>query len=192
MKKFLLILFVFMCVAQWLVPAKMIYDNEVVVTEGLLYKFRTQPVDPSDPFRGKYVTLSFDANAIVLPDSGDWVAGEEAFVSFGEDSLGFATPASISREEPDAPAFLKTTVNYVENYSDSPYIINFTLPFDRFYLEESKASQAEQAYWQAQRDSAQVAYGVVRIGKGQAVLTDVMINDKSIVELVKELNTTPE
>lgn len=192
MKKFLIILFVFMCVAQWLVPAKMIYDSEVVVTGGVVYKFITQPVDPSDPFRGKYITLSFDANTIVLRDSGDWVAGEEAFVLFEEDSLGFATPVSISRNEPDAPSFLKTTVNYVENYSDSPYTVNFTLPFDRFYLEESKASQAEQAYWQAQRDTAQVAYGVVRIGKGQAVLTDVMINDQSIVDVVKALNANPE
>jgi hypothetical protein len=68
----------------------------------------------------------------------------------------------------------------------------FNLPFDRFYLEESKASEAERVYWQAQRDTAQVAYGLVTIGKGRAVLTDVMINDRSVVDIITDLNSGSE
>ena len=95
MKAIALPLFIVMCLLQWLVPGKMIYDSERVIDEGVLYKFKTQPIDPSDPFRGKYITLSFNANSLVLPDSADWVSGEEVFVTFTTDSTGFATPSGI-------------------------------------------------------------------------------------------------
>jgi len=190
MKTFAIILFVFMCVAQWVVPGKMIYDSESVVTSGTVYKFKTQPIDPSDPFRGKYITLSFEANRIDPPGDHPWQYNEEVYVTFTQDSAGFAMPTSISTTPPAEGAYLHTKVSYVDSGSSSP--VGFELPFDRFYLEESKASEAEKAYWEAQRDSTQVAYGVVRIGAGNAVLTDVMINDRSIVEVVKAMNRTPE
>jgi len=186
MKTVALPLFVIMCLAQWLVPGKMIYDSETVIVEGTTYKFKTQPIDPSDPFRGKYITLNFDATSILLADSDRWESGEDVYITFTSDSAGFAKASGIFREPPDSEAFLKTSVNYFNTYNH--FEVFFNIPFDRFYLEESKASQAEQLYWQAQSDTTQVAYGLVTIGKGQAVLTDVMINDKSVVDIINELN----
>ena len=194
MKTLALPLFVVMCIAQWFVPGKMIYDSETVIVEGVTYKFKTQPIDPSDPFRGKYITLNFDANSIVIipnnTDSTYWESGEDIFVTFTTDSAGFAKPSGIYKEEPDTEAYLKTTVSYFNTYEK--FEVFFNIPFDRFYLEESKASQAEQLYWQAQVDTVQVAYGVVTIGKGQAVLTDVMISDRSVVEIINSLNSDDE
>ncbi len=61
-------------------------------------------------------------------------------------------------------------------------------PFDRFYLEESKAPEAERAYWEANRDTTQVAYALVAVKNGHAALKDVMINNKSVIDVVNELN----
>lgn len=187
MKTIALPLFVVMCIVQWLVPGKMIFDSETVIVDGTVYKFRTQPIDPSDPFRGKYITLNFDANSMTIEDSSTWESGEEIYVTFATDSLGFAEPSGVFKEPPDSGPFLKTTVNYFN--SSYVYEVFFNLPFDRFYLEESKALQAEHLYWQAQSDTTQLAYGLVTIGKGQAVLTDVMINDRSVVDIINELNS---
>jgi uncharacterized membrane-anchored protein len=187
MKTAIIILFALMCLAQWVVPAKMIYDSEHVISNGNIFKFKTQPIDPSDPFRGKYITLNFESNFIKLKDTVKWQPGQEIFVTFTADSAGFAVAENIFTTAPDTESFLRTTVDYINDYQDEPKLW-FTLPFDRFYLEESKASQAEQLYWQAQRDSTQVAYGLVSIGKGPAVLTDVILNDKPIVEIINSLN----
>jgi len=186
MKTVALPLFVVMCFAQWLIPGKMIYDSETVIVEGTTYKFKTQPIDPSDPFRGKYITLNFEANSIVTAQNAHWESGEDVFITFTTDSAGFAKASGVFRERPDTESFLKTSVNYYNTYEN--FEVFFNIPFDRFYLEESKASQAEQLYWQAQSDTLQVAYGLVTIGKGQAVLTDVMINDKSVINIINELN----
>lgn len=186
MKNIVILAFGAMCVAQWIVPGKMIYDSERVVRDGRVYKFKTLPIDPSDPFRGKYITLNFEADHLDVDTIADWKSEEEVFVTFMEDSAGFAKVNTLSRSKPDSDHYLRTKVNFATNYE--PYQINFNLPFDRFYLEESKASQAEQLYWQAQRDSAQVAYGLVSMGNGTAVITDVMIKDRSVVDIINELN----
>lgn len=185
MKNLVLILFGFMCLAQWAIPGKMIYDSENIISDGAVYKFRTEPIDPSDPFRGKYIILRFEANSIEFEDSTDFQAGQQIFVTFTTDSAGFAKVDDIHRTRPEAENYLQTTVDYVTNYQDE-HRVEFNLPFDRFYLEESKAPRAEQLYRDAQRDSTQVAYALVNMGAGQAVIKNVIINDKPIVDLIRE------
>ncbi|HEX6226495.1 MAG TPA: GDYXXLXY domain-containing protein [Chryseolinea sp.] len=191
MKKVMLALFVVMCLAQWIVPGKMIYDSEQTISTGTIYKFKTAPIDPSDPFRGKYITLSFQDNFFQFKDTTAFQRGQQIFVTFTTDSAGFAVADSVFYAKPDSQTYLQTTVDYVDNYSGENKVW-YKLPFDRFYLEESKASEAEQIYWEAQRDSAQVAYALVSIGRGQAVLQDVIINDRPVLEIVNSLNGTEQ
>ncbi len=186
MKTFTFILFGMMCIAQWFVPGKMIYDSEIIMKEGKVFKFKTEPIDPSDPFRGKYITLQFEADFIAFADSTDFVTGQEIFVTFKTDSAGFAVPDEMFHTKPDLDCYLKTNVDYVIDYRDD-HRVEFNLPFDRFYLEESKALRAEELYREAQRDSTQVAYALVSIGPGQAVIKDVIINDKPIINLIDDL-----
>lgn len=185
MKKFTVAIFAAMCLVQWFVPAKMIYDSERVIRDGVPFRFKTLPIDPSDPFRGKYITLNFEEDAIAVTDDSTWTPGQVIYVTFTTDSAGFAKTSAVAKQKPSQGDYLKTTVSYT---SRDPYLLHFDLPFDRFYLEESKASQAEQAYWKAQSDSTRITYGLVAIREGTAVLKDVMINDKSIVEVVRALN----
>jgi uncharacterized membrane-anchored protein len=189
MKKMIMVFFAFMCLAQWIVPGKMVYDSENTIAEGRSYRFKTAPIDPSDPMRGKYITLDFQENFVRFTDSAEWQRGEQIFVTFTTDSAGFAIPEQVYHTRPQAESYLETIVDYVDDYSDD-YKVWYKLPFDRFYLEESKASQAEQIYWKAQRDSAQVAYAEVSIGQGQAVLKNVIINDRPIIDIINALNET--
>ena len=176
MKTFIIILFLIMCVAQLVVPGKMIFDHERLIRAGSTYKFRTQPIDPADPFRGKYITLSFHADHTY--DTADWTSGEPVNVVFTADSVGFAEVDHLTREEPEGP-FLRSTILYKGSENE----VYFNIPFDRFYMEESKATPAEDAYTQASRDSTSVCYGLVNIGHGKAVITDVLIDGRSVTTL---------
>jgi uncharacterized membrane-anchored protein len=191
MKKMIMVLFAIMCLAQWIVPGKMVYDSENTISEGTVFRFKTEPVDPSDPFRGKYVTLRFEADFIEIEDSAEWVVGEDIFVTFTTDTFGFAKAEGIFRTLPDSEKYLQTTVEYVSQSIGSGRVI-FKLPFDRFYVEESKAARAEELYRQAQRHSGSSVYAVVSVGQGTAVLQDVFINDRSIIKIIDELDETPE
>ena len=63
MKKSLLILLGLTVAVQLWVPASMILKHERVLREGMrvneLFRLRTQPFDPADPFQGRYVWLQF-------------------------------------------------------------------------------------------------------------------------------------
>jgi uncharacterized membrane-anchored protein len=72
-------------------------------------------------------------------------------------------------------------VNYL--YGTNAYL---QLPFDRYYMNESKAPQAESAYWSHSRRTNQAAYVSVRVLDGFAVLEDLYIDDTPIQDFLKK------
>ncbi len=179
-----LVVFIVVALGQLYVPASMIIERNDILETGKEFKFKTAPIDPNDPFRGKYVWLNFNDNSVALLDTTVvWNSGETVFAVLVEDSIGMAKVKSIHREKPEGTdSYLKTTVRYV---SYNPDKVHLEYPFDRFYMEESKALPAEQAYAKASRDDESVAYALVNIKNGEAVLKDVHIDGVPIREIVK-------
>ena len=89
-KKAIFSLFILMVLVQLFVPANMIWNNEDVLRTGKEFKFKTAPIDPNDPFRGKYIFLSFDNITVEIPHEHNWKRGEAIYVSIKEDNKGFA------------------------------------------------------------------------------------------------------
>lgn len=170
-----------MVLVQLYVPANMIFKKESVLTEGKEFRFRTRPIDPSDPFRGKYVVLSFQDNAIKVNNAADWYPGEEIYVSLTTNEEGFAKIQSVSKDQPmDTEDYVKSTIEYIMN--DSVRDLTVYFPFDRYYMEESKAYNAELAYNEATLDTNQISYALVSVKKGDAVIKDVIIDGIPIRE----------
>lgn len=181
--KYLFILFVLIALVQLFVPLQMILGQETVLDSGTAYKFKTEPIDPNDPFRGKYITLRYNINSAVTTDS-TWLQQDDVYVYVKEDSLGFAKLTQISK----TPLKIKKdyVVAKVNSYSKHNNTVRFNLPFNRFYMEESKAKPAEDASRKAQRDTLpNNTYALVYIKEGEAVLNDVIINEVSIADYVE-------
>jgi|SRR5690606_11009258 uncharacterized membrane-anchored protein len=180
----LLTAFVLVALVQLYVPAKMIWDREDVLRTGTEYKFRTAPIDPTDPFRGKYITLSYDENSIEISDAENWVSGESIYVALGTDKEGIARIESVSRARPtDGADFIEAQVWYVSESDPRRLMIDY--PFDRYYMEESKAQEAEDTHRRAQRDTTRITYALVSVKNGDAVVKDILIDGISISEIVK-------
>lgn len=58
-------------------------------------------------------------------------------------------------------------------------------------MEESKAKGAENAYREVVRDRIKIAYGIVFVKDGRAVLKDVILDDIPIREYVKSGTQKP-
>jgi uncharacterized membrane-anchored protein len=86
--------------------------------------------------------------------------------------------------------YIKTRVSYValEDHKSTLFI---DYPFDRYYLEESKALAAEQAYAASVRDTTQVTYALVNIKDGVAVLKEVLIGGVPVREKVMQARPQP-
>lgn len=179
-----LILFVAVALVQLFIPAKMIFNQEEIIEEGKLYKFKTQPVDPNDPYRGKYIRLNYNLRTFKTNDS-IWKRKSPIYVYLKTDSLGYAAIEEVSpvlkEKEND---YVKARVQWYENYSNELHI---DFPFNRYYMKETKAYDAEVAVRNRQRDSLpDNTHALVYVKNGKAVLTDVIIDEISIKDYVEK------
>lgn len=186
-KNILIILFLFVVMAQLFVPSQMIYNQEDILNTGKIVKFQCEPIDPNDPFRGKYITLKFKESAIKVKNLKEWNSNETIFAKIETSKDGFAKIKSISRTEPtDNSIYLKLKINYITEYEGNKIYLDF--PFNRFYMNENKAKNAEKVYTESTIDTTKIAYALIATKNGEAVIKDVLIDNISIKELAKANN----
>ncbi len=179
---YLFSIFLLVALAQLIIPAKMILDQEAILKTGAAYKFRTQPIDPSDPFKGKYIYLNYEQNHVPSNDS-TWKRNEIVHVMLKQDSLGFVKATNVVRDEPESTAYVTAKIDW---YNAHEQMVYFTYPFNEFYMNETKAYDAEIAYNEAQQDSLpNDTYALVHVLKGEGVLENVFINDIPISKYVE-------
>ncbi|TKG95071.1 hypothetical protein EYV94_10175 [Puteibacter caeruleilacunae] len=182
--KIIIPLFIVIALIQLYIPSSMIMSREEVLNEGKEFRFEAAPVDPADPFRGRYLTLRCKENSFPISGKDKWQRGEQIFVILEKNTDGFATIKDVSKDKPHSSEdYVIAKVRWVAN--DVNRRITITYPFDRYYMEESKAILAEKKYLKALEDKNTTTYLTVQIKDGEAVLKAVMINGQPIETLLE-------
>jgi hypothetical protein len=180
-------LYVMLVMVQLAVPVSQIWRYEDILQTGRVYKFRTAPIDPYGAFRGRYVFLSFaDTVAPIRP--GDKLGTGPAYVELAEGGGGFAQFKQVSIEPPASADYLRVYFAYPD-YND-PGRGYFGMPFDRFFMEESAAPKAEEAYGKFGNRRGETqgdAYALVHVKGGIGVIEDVYIKNRPIREFIKTI-----
>ncbi len=176
-------------IAQLAVLGSMIHSHEQVLREGEAFRFKTRPIDPADPFQGRYVALGFDNGTV--PAGQGQISGlrhrEPIFATIETGEDGFARFSGWSRERPQSGAYLKTrflgeSLRWNEASKRSESLgIRIDIPFDRFYMDEAKAPRAEAAVRDATRSTN--CWATVRILNGRAVVEDVVAKGQSLRDI---------
>jgi len=173
-----LLLFAVLIPAQLFVPASMILEQETALQKGQEYKLLSRPVDPYDAFRGRYVRLSLDSAEVAVPASQQKTTNQKAYALLETDAEGFAHVKEVVFDKPAGTDYLKVRVG--SSVGGKAIVI---WPFERYYMEESKAPQADILYRSLDNDSE--AYITVRVYKGTGVITGLYIDDIPIEEKIK-------
>lgn len=187
--RLLLLALVAVCAAQWAVPVYLVQRGQTTLAQGTQYRFRTAPIDPVDPFRGRYVVLDFEAARLALRNGADaFEAGRRVYAPIVVGDDGFATLGAPAAAAPASGDYLEVEVQWV-NAGE----IGLRLPFDRYYMDEHAAPEAERRYWEASRprgttdaeDPRKPAFVTVRVRNGYAVLEELYIDGKPVRELLR-------
>ena len=179
-------------VVQCAVIASMIRSQERILRDGEAFRFKTRPIDPADPFQGRYVSLGFEENYIhgQHGEPTDLKYRETLYASIATNSEGFAHFSGWSREKPTAGAFLKTRhLGQHSRWDQASQTsihqgFRIEIPFDRYYMDEAKAPRAEQAVREATRSTN--CWATVRILHGKAVVEDVFAKGQSLRDLAAQ------
>jgi uncharacterized membrane-anchored protein len=177
--------FILLAVLQIAVSASRIRKWEDILRTGTRIRFRTEPVDPYDAFRGRYVALDFEEETVPSELGPDLKWGEEVYAILREDEEGFARIEKLVKVRPTEGSYLRVKVSYIGS-SDKKIHIQF--PFQRFYMEEEIAPAAEKAYRTSNSEDEKDAYVTVRIKNGYGVLEGLFIGGKPIKEFLRDEN----
>lgn len=172
MSKVRLCIFVLLAVIQVGAPMTLLVRYEAVLHSGTEYKLRTEPMDPYDPLRGKYVALNFIDETCNVGEN-TFKGDDIAYLELKTGLDGFSKPFALHKIN-SSDQWLKVTVESV--YSNT---YHFKYPFDRFYLEEKKAPVVEKLYNERSFDNDRPTYILIKIKNNRAVITDLYINNKS-------------
>lgn len=186
MTKLILFAFLITAFAQWLVPGKMVWDRSNVLHNGKPFKFQTAPVDPENPFRGRYVALNFSENVYAVRRKPKLKSGQDIYVEITENKKGFAIIKNLYLNKPSSGIdYIQAKVDYINDWGkDSSAVIHIHYPFREYYMQEFKAPKAEKLY----RDSALIpekTYALVKVLDGDAAIERLYINDKPVEDLIK-------
>jgi len=169
-----LLIFVPLALIQLAVPGWMIHRQEQILQHGRVFKFQTAPVDPYDAFRGRFVALRFTAESDANKGRSDY-SRHKLWVQFETDEKGFAKIRRVSMEPLTGDDVLAVTSKWG----------GLHFPFDRYYMDENTAPEAETAYRDNSRRNHENAYATVRILNGRAALEELYIDDKPIREFLR-------
>ncbi len=172
------VLLIVLAIAQWLFMGNMIYSREKILNTGKSFRFRTEPIDPSDPFRGKYIMLNFRENTFTTNKPETYSYGEDIYVQI-ENKNNFAVVKAVSKTKPASGDFVKAKCSYASTGSGST-TVHIMYPFDKYYMEEYKATKAEELYREANRDSLRNVYALVKVADGTAVIENIFVNDTAL------------
>jgi uncharacterized membrane-anchored protein len=170
-----------MAAVQLAAPAWMIFDQEATLRHGAEYKFQTEPVDPYDCFRGRYVSLSFKAEHLKQKESPDFPQGSKAFAVLKVNADGFAEVERLSKEPTENSFAVK--VRYAGAKGND---LKVDFPFDKFFMDEKLAPETEKAYREANRNKVEKpCWALVRVRHGKAALSGLFIDGQPIREYLR-------
>lgn len=178
MKLLRVLIFAVVALAQMAVPAWAVWMRNQTLAKGKTWKFRTAPVDPVDAVRGRYVALAFAAEKV--PQAERLPPASVAYAFLKEGSNGFAEIDHLSTTAATGNNVMKVEPGA---WWDGSQHVDF--PFDRFWLTEKVAPEADRAYASSSREEKANAYVTVRVHDGDAALEQLYIDDQPLPEYLR-------
>jgi uncharacterized membrane-anchored protein len=129
--------------------AWMIESRAVILREGTEIVLESEPVDPRDLLRGRYVVLGYPAQRIGGPmldplraeiGEGETIDDATVYVTLRQGPDGYHEPVAVSLAEPDEDLFIRARANRVAH--DMTWLF-LDFGIGRFYTNEHRAPELE-------------------------------------------------
>lgn len=180
-----LLLFAVVAVVQLAVAGGAIVKSELALRTGEAFRFRIQPVDPVDAFRGRYVAIRFAVDRAPAADDLDVKPGKQVFLPLEIDGDGYAVLGQASVEKPVSGPYLRLRAGGIYPDEDGNRFVWVSMPFRRYYMDEDLAPEAERAVWRGRRGQREASVSV-RVRGGVGVIEDLYIDDVPIHQWLNE------
>jgi len=177
-KNLRLMLFIAVAVIQLAVAAGAIIRSEVALRSGEVYRFKLQPVDPVDAFRGRYVALRFAEERAPVDEGMPSMNRMKIYVPLEVDEDGFAAFGPVTLERPRSGDYLRLRSG-VDFTDEGKRVVSLALPFRRYYMTEELAKDVDRSLW---RRGQRPAWVTVKVRAGAGVIEDLWVDGQPVRE----------
>jgi uncharacterized membrane-anchored protein len=184
-RKLRLALFAVAAMVQIAVAGGAIFRSELALRTGEAFRFRIQPVDPVDAFRGRYVAIRFAIDRAPVADDLELGPKKRVFVPIEIDADGFAILGRADVERPAGGPYLRLRTGGIYPDEEGNRFVWVSMPFRRYYMDEDLAPKAERAVWGGPRGQRE-AYVSVRVRDGVGVIEDLYVDGVPIHQWLAE------
>jgi len=184
-RKLRLALFTIVALVQIAVAGGAILRSELALRTGEAFRFRIQPVDPVDAFRGRYVAIRFAIDRAPVADDLELRPKKRVFVPIEIDADGFAILGRADVEPPARGSYLRLQAGGIYPDEDGNRFVWVSMPFGRYYMDENLAPEAERAVWGGPRGQRE-AFVSVRVRDGIGVIEDLYVDGVPIHQWLAE------
>lgn len=178
-------LFVAVALVQLAVAGGAIVKSELALRTGEAFRFRIQPVDPVDAFRGRYVAIRFAVDRAPAADDLEVKPGKQVFLPLEKDGDGYAFLGLASAEKPTSGQYLRLRAGGIYPDEDGNRFVWVSMPFRRYYMDENRAPEAGRAVWSGRRGQREASVSV-RVRGGVGVIDELYIDDVPIHQWLVE------
>lgn len=180
MKSPVILLFIVACLAQWAAPLSQIWTHEQSLADGVLIRLKCRAPDPYDPLRGRFLAVVPQQDDAPVADGEKLSEGQRVFAVITPGTDGLAEVVGITAKRPQGGVYVRVTVRYVDESK-----VHFDWPFERFYINEKLAPEADK--WLAENlRSEDGVIAEVRVLDGRAVLADLTLKGRPFREILQE------
>ncbi len=171
------------------VPFNMIQHTEKILKQGTSHRFRLEPIDPYDAFRGRYVVLFYGNTAVPAKDSLS--SGQTIFITLEKDSLGYSFFEAAWAAQPEHKDYIITQAAYFASASDT---VNFILPenMQYYYMNEKLAPIVDKLLWQQVDTIPHKNTVSIRVLKGETAVEELYVDDLPVLEYLRRLQLKNE
>jgi len=178
-------LFVVVALVQLAVAGGAIVKSELALRTGEAFRFRIQPVDPVDAFRGRYVAIRFAVDRAPAGEDLEVKPGTRLFFPIEIDAGGYAILGEAKLERPTSGPYLRLRAGGVYPDEQGNRFVWVTMPFRRYYMDEDLAPEAERAVWSGRLGQREASVSV-RVRGGVGVIEELYVDDVAIHQWLAE------
>jgi len=186
-KAFLIIAFILVATWQLLGPSLRKMQQEADFRQNsreFIFKVRHNSRGAS--INGNKLWLQFEANRFNIEDKKAWDNNQSVYVTFENDSLGFARILDVTKTRPDSSQYWVKTMA-IRNSIDSSFLrINY--PFSNFPIEEKHAHAVETDFVSKMKDSLSLITLKVFITENKFHVGDLSVDSLKFSDFVKKLD----
>jgi uncharacterized membrane-anchored protein len=180
MKSSIWVAFGIAALAQWAVPVWSIWQHERVIEKGEHVRLRCRAPDPYDPLRGRYLAVALEPSHVPTPLDQVIKRDMKIYLLLEPGADGVSQVTGVTATKPTSGVWMAA---HAAGVYES---IQIRWPFDRYYLNENLAPQAD--VWLAKmRTSNELVTAEIRVLNGRAVLVDLVHQGQSFREILKAM-----